>query len=1376
MRSGQVDVRQGMDVRGSGCARSWWVAVVVAGLLGSSVGAAAGADVTAVDVADTDGSVASSTAMDPPASEDPDAVRAEAAALAEANRTGEPQEVLADRDAFSQTFANPGGTFTQETSLIPRWGKDDNGGWAAVNTTLTPRDGRWEPKVPGAAVSFAADGDDARLVTVGTGAESVSLSPLGDLRAALHGKTSVQDSSAPDSVVFAGVFTGVDLRLTATPEGIRQVFVVSQDGAEQLRGKTLDFSWSGHGLRLSRDSSGGLRAVDGNGNPALSAPPPVMWDSSTAPAKDEDSGAWGQTGASGAAVGEDQVSGSAGETPQVPAWQAPGAGAVTAPIGVEVEGSTVSLTPDPRLLDGQVPQGITDSGGRKAAYPLYLDPSLGLENPKRLVLSNKVAPIWGFSGSEGVGYCTEDPRCRVPHVKRMFFQFGRQDSAGKRVLTAVFRAKETWSWSCTPSVVDLHLVDKAITSTLAWGTRPGSVKRLGSRNVSAGRGSDCRPSQPAKWVDFRTAGLTTAVRQLAAGSRSRLTLMLRARNENAPGGWKKFGNDALLRVVYANNPLVPDLTGVKTEAGVRANCSSATQAAQGKAVTMVTDRPTLMARVKASPGAGALTRAEYQVERGPAQLSAWSDDPPTWAGRYPSATSADPWIAAGSKTQIKQPALSAAGLYRMRARTVAHWSYTWLTAPYEGELYSAYSSWCYYRIDVDAPAIPTVVSGGPYLECSDTECVKAGGPEVAGTFTFTANRMDSDVRQFAYQLLGPGQEEHTLDATKNAGAAGATVTVSLKPGRYGRTQLQVWALDGGGKSSEPYTFEFAVKAAAEPVALWQFADAAGSTTAADSATEGTTRYPLTLGGASPAAGKPVSPGARWDGRGRRGDVPGDRALALDGAGAFAQTSGAVTSAARSFTVSAWVYRTSADANGVVLSQSANTAASAGWALYYSSAYRGWVFAWHAADATGTIKYTRSRDAQTPIPEPEAAPPVGTWTHVAGVYDAQSQGEPTIQLFVNGRAQSTPVPVIGARDQNIAGSLQIGRFSSAQTTTTPKKPDFIEYLAGRVDEAQVWARALSATEVRDDAELMISNPAGDRDRHTALVGDWWFTQAVPGDDQDTITTVEDSSGYAHPHAALAGGARVGPVASRQAAVTEEEDPIDALALIEDVVVQDEAAGESQEAQDVSDGVDPAPTAQDSGEQALVLNGTRGYAHLNGPVVDDSASFTVSAEVRLNPSALATRPVGYRAQVLGQQSGAAGGESSWTLWWETTGIVNGVPQGFWEFERSVVDSTGAVSSRSGSRQISWVPAGAPTTLSGVYDAHAGQVQLYVNSAGQPAGSVGVSAATGSGEFSVGRGRRGGAWTDYFPGEVFRVRVWAGAMNTDQVGNAVQGSPAS
>ncbi|WP_434588960.1 LamG-like jellyroll fold domain-containing protein [Streptomyces sp. A5-4] len=193
---------------------------------------------------------------------------------------------------------------------------------------------------------------------------------------------------------------------------------------------------------------------------------------------------------------------------------------------------------------------------------------------------------------------------------------------------------------------------------------------------------------------------------------------------------------------------------------------------------------------------------------------------------------------------------------------------------------------------------------------------------------------------------------------------------------------------------------------------------------------------------------------------------------------------------------------------------------------------------------------------------------------------------------------------------------------------------------------------------------------------------------------------------------------------------------------------------------------------------------GTCNRPGPLVDESGSFTVSAQVQLDKAELATKPVGYQAQVAGQR---AGHESSWALWV----TKRGEDAYQWKFTRTAVDATGKVSQSAEVAPLgelaavdTWVD------VTGVFDAQEawdwtdpadetrtetrfGKLRLYTSSSPvtDEAGKAGFTAGQqGNGELSVGRGTAAGSTAHYLPGSLQKLRIWAGAMSDEQVSSQV------
>ncbi|WP_316741106.1 LamG domain-containing protein [Streptomyces sp. MK7] len=190
------------------------------------------------------------------------------------------------------------------------------------------------------------------------------------------------------------------------------------------------------------------------------------------------------------------------------------------------------------------------------------------------------------------------------------------------------------------------------------------------------------------------------------------------------------------------------------------------------------------------------------------------------------------------------------------------------------------------------------------------------------------------------------------------------------------------------------------------------------------------------------------------------------------------------------------------------------------------------------------------------------------------------------------------------------------------------------------------------------------------------------------------------------------------------------------------------------------------------ESIVLDGTSGAATTTGPVVDDTGSFTVTTLASIDGDKLAGKNIGYTGQVLGQRTADG---SSWGLWYELTDKQTvwddiamkerTVPVGFWRFGRLNADGTFSAVASDESAMVDGL-----VRLTGMYDAQAGTISLYLGH-DQNGDPLGFTAKAGSGDFAVGKGFTGGAWQHYLPGRVAEVRLWAGAMaSNEQIEEAV------
>ncbi|MFG3494170.1 LamG domain-containing protein [Streptomyces sp. NPDC047928] len=963
--------------------------------------------------------------------------RTAAAASRQAAESGEPVEVVAERSEYTETLANPDGTYTLNQFTTPQRARAEDGSWRDIDVTLERRaDGTIGPKAAVVDLAFSGGGSGEDLIRLGSPKGAVELGWAGTLPAPrLEGPT----ATYPD------VYEGVDLQLTATPEGFREVLVVKS--AEAAANPALDkvsLSAKGDRLDIVAGPGGGMRALDDDGNAVFTGPAGVMWDSSG------DAGPQTQLLRSVSTAGEKPGLGDRDRAQ-------PGEGDTTAMLPVEVGPGTVSVRPDKALLRG-----------KDTVYPVYIDPPLSVGHSERTVLSSDGDRFWAFNGDYSVGrcgmsgayYCTTG----TPYTNRMYFEFAPTNLVGKYVIDATFRAYETWSFDCNPHWIDLKRTNNISESTRWPG--PTVLDHLGDRNVAAGRGDNCSPSQPDSWIEFNDnpdetdENLTPTVRSFAAGKFSRLTLMLAAKDETDPTAWKRFKDNAVLQVVYVPYAGVPTGVGVIPGEGVQPQCATA---ASPTVVTRLD--PYLQAYVqtqvqpKGTEFTGSL-RSYKAVEK--------SDGAGGWNAVWTSIHPASGFVPDGSSAGVRMPAGQDGATYRYKTLTQSYYTHDGTTR----YVSSPFAAYCYFTLDTTAPKAPTITfaTGTPYTECTATSCVAGGSPGTPGRFTLAPNAADTDITSYRWTLQGQPPVET---------AKGTNLTIEAVPSLAGTQILTVQAKDVRNRYGTPAEVSFKVKPASGAVGRWHFDDGTpGSTVAiaADSAEEGGS-HPATL---HPRAGGTA---ADWSPMGRLGG--GDHSLALSDAvsdpvlnAGYAVTEKPPVNTRDSFTVSAWAYLN--DTSQIRMVASAPGTYASAFNLFYSSATKKWAFNRVTADVQGYV-YADSL-ADTPNP------PTKVWTHLAGVFDTKADGDKTndtIQLFVNGRPQGKPVVL------NAVNPAYTPLASAEGMLIGRSKPKNYTY-SGRIDEVAVWQRALTGEEIRAEGALTKNSlPA------TELVGHWNMAGAASG---------------------------------------------------------------------------------------------------------------------------------------------------------------------------------------------------------------------------------------------------------------------------------------
>ena len=433
----------------------------------------------------------------------PDAKSAAALAMSSGTRV----EVMSERTEFTQTFAEPSGTFTNESAVVPQRVHRADGSWADVDLSVVAgADGLIRPRASVADVRFSAGGTGA-MVTVVKGGKKFTVSwPLGSLP---------KPTLSGDSATYAGVLPDVDLVVRATAGGFAHVLVLKTAAAAanpRLQAITFDL---GGDARVSRLHDGSLTAVAGNTTIAT-ASPAAMWDSRmTTAVAAKTAQAQSAPTLSGAMVDP--------FTPETGADKARTGDVATA---ANAAGDLV-LRPDAALLSA-------------ATFPLFIDPAWSTAKTR-----------WAYSTNNNTNN-TDVSRARVGkdpdgRVYRSYFEFPTSAIKNKYVYRAYMQITLDHSWSCT-STPNTMFSTNPITGTprTAWKATGWYIRMLAQVSSHANEGAGCSDSpQPDVSLNFFNEATNAAVQAVAKAGGSSATMVLSANDstvasESTTDRWQKY--------------------------------------------------------------------------------------------------------------------------------------------------------------------------------------------------------------------------------------------------------------------------------------------------------------------------------------------------------------------------------------------------------------------------------------------------------------------------------------------------------------------------------------------------------------------------------------------------------------------------------------------------------------------------------------------------------------------------------------------------------------------------------------------------------------------------------------------------------------------
>ncbi|MFJ3099549.1 hypothetical protein [Streptomyces hydrogenans] len=677
-------------------------------------------------------SAAMTAAAEAEASPTPSALFEEVA-FDEAARTGKVIEILDRREESTEFFANPDGSTTRRSYGFPKWTRYD-GMWRLADATLARQsDGSVGPAAPTFQINFSSGGDQPLATMVKKGKKLALTWPTALPEPVLDGVTATYPSVLP----------GVDLELTAEVDGFAQHLVIhTPEAAANPALKSIELGLVTDGVTLTEAGDGKLLAKDASGETVFSAPSPKMWEQPAVPA-DESTGGASRTLARSAAAEPVQPD--------------------SAPVGVDISGDTLTLTPDAELL------------ASADQFPLVIDPPFSGGTREKWAVVYSATPTADYPNGSGWNSSNPADEPRVGYNgtgnTASFFAMNTTGLSGATINSAEFAVVQTHSYVCDTSVGPTELWSAGdITTTPTWNTQSWGSK-LDSDSFFGGNDTYC-PGNVGH--EYASAALTAFVQKAADNGWGAATFGLKAPDSYLGNtkAYKRFKNNPVLVVNYNYEPVVTSKAayeGYYVESGDGNNPLACGGRVGNTGVT-------LTAKIK-DPDGGGLS-AYFQVKNSSGTSVAFS---PNSAG-----------LSGSGEVDVLVP-----------ADKLPNGSYTWTVYAKDGEnTTSATTAACSFSVDRIGPDKPVTVydmDGTKAGEATDKYAVR-----VARDFKFT--NPVNDIAGYCWAMdrplstvAGPRcPNGNWIDAGTDALH---TATVRITPFAHSVSKINVAAYDKYGNRS-----------------------------------------------------------------------------------------------------------------------------------------------------------------------------------------------------------------------------------------------------------------------------------------------------------------------------------------------------------------------------------------------------------------------------------------------------------------------------------------------------------------------------------------------------------------------------------------------
>lgn len=488
--------------------------------------------------------------------------------------------------------ANPDGTFTSTTSLLPTR-VQQNGAWTPVDATLTANgDGTYSPAATPNGVVLSGGGTGPLVTLTHADGNHLNLT----LPFALP-----QPTISGDTALYPSVLPGVDLSVSVTDQGGFSDVLVIHDAtaAANPQVKQLTLAAATQGLSLTATPSGGLNATTADGTLAYTAPEPLMWDSSTPSVAMQEA-----VQADDTTAGGDATSSTDG----------PGDGATVAPVAMSISTDAVTLTPDASEL--------TDPS---TTWPVYVDPSY---NPVVNGTAAHYDEVYSSAtcddvpqydtpqtNGEGVGYQQWGGTCGSG-LERSYYAIGTGNlPSTATVISSTLTINTTYaaSFSCTQNQpITLHTTG-SISSTTDWNTRPAVIDSTYppvSTTVPHGYNGDANGCHDNSTASFN---LTSQAQTIIDNGHTTWTIGLYGNESQTSGNidYLRMSETLDLKTTYDVPPHIP--TNLTTQAGSNGAESTCNMTTGGTWIGATTGNEAVLHATVQTDMSGVQVRAHYHV-------------------------------------------------------------------------------------------------------------------------------------------------------------------------------------------------------------------------------------------------------------------------------------------------------------------------------------------------------------------------------------------------------------------------------------------------------------------------------------------------------------------------------------------------------------------------------------------------------------------------------------------------------------------------------------------------------------------------------------------------------------------------------------------